>query len=88
MRASTLTSVLAFAVLTDNHPIKVSDITVAQGRLCAAEDTRGTHIGVLLEGLADGETEAPEGDVVGNIYIKYQYIDSLIFNNSIMCNVG
>ena len=35
--------------------------------MCAAEDFGWADICILLEGLADGEAEAPEGDVVGDV---------------------
>ncbi len=62
-----LTGVLALGVFADDHPVKVARASIAQGRRDAAEEFGGANIGVLLEGLADGEAEGPEGDVVWDV---------------------
>ena len=33
----------------------------------AGQDARGAHVGVLVEGLADGEPQPPQRDVVGHV---------------------
>lgn len=53
VRSAALAGVLALAVLPDDDPVEVSVLAAAQGRLGAAEDLGGAHVGVLLEGLAD-----------------------------------
>ena len=68
MAASALAGVFAFGVLADYDPVEGSAGAVAQGRCDAAQDAGGAHIGVLLEWLAEGEAETPEGDVVGDIW--------------------
>ena len=68
VRATALSGVFAFAVLTDNYPVQISCLTVAQGRLGATHNTCGTDVGVLLEWLADGEAQTPERNVIRNIY--------------------
>ncbi len=60
--------VFALGVLADNDPVEASAGAVAQGRGGAAQDAGGTHVGVLLEGLAEGEAQAPEGDVVRDVW--------------------
>lgn len=67
MRAATLAGVLALAVLTNNNPVKVTVLAVAQRRLSAAEDSCWADIGVLLEGLANGQAETPQRDVIGDV---------------------
>jgi hypothetical protein len=67
VRASALTRVLALAVLADDYPVQVAGVALAERRLGAAEDLGWSHIGVLLKGLADGEAETPEGNVIGDI---------------------
>lgn len=67
VRAAALTGVLTLAVLADDDPVEIAGVAFAQGRLRAAEDPGWSHIGVLLEGLADSQTETPEGNVVGNV---------------------
>lgn len=68
VRAPALPGVLAFAVLADDHPVQVAVVAFAEGGLRASEDAGGPDVGVLLERLADGEAEAPEGDVVGDVW--------------------
>ena len=67
VRSATLPGVLAFAVLADNHPVEVAGLALAQRRLSPAEHSGRTHVGVLLQRLADGQTETPEGDVIRDI---------------------
>jgi len=57
--AASVAGVFAFGVLADDHPVQVSDLAVAERGLSSAEDFGGAYIGVLLQGLADGEAEAP-----------------------------
>ena len=68
MRPASLPRVLAFAVLPDNHPVQVSGLAIAQRGLRTREDPSGPDVSVLLEGLADGEAQAPERDMIGDIY--------------------
>lgn len=68
MGAAALAGVFAFAVFADYDPVKVAGVTVLEGRDRAPEDAGWADVGVLLEGLADGEAEAPEGDVVRNVW--------------------
>lgn len=67
MGHSAVTSVLALGVLAYDHPVQISGVAVTQWRGGPAEDACGAHVGVLLERLAEGEAEAPEGNVVGYI---------------------
>lgn len=66
--ASTLACVFTFAVLSDDDPIKISGGSIAKRALCAFENLCRSHVGVLLEWLADGQTKAPKGDVIGYVY--------------------
>lgn len=68
VRATPLPRVLAFTVLAHNHPVETAHRAVAQGGAGAAEDPGRAHVSVLLEGLADGEPQAPEGNVIGDVY--------------------
>jgi hypothetical protein len=63
-----LSGILSFTVLANNHPVEVSNIAVAERRLCTTKNTGGAHVSILLEGLADSEAEAPKGDVIRDIY--------------------
>lgn len=69
MRPTALTGIFAFAVFADYDPVEITTSAIAEGGLCAAEDLCRAHICVLLEGLADGQSQAPEGDVVRDIYL-------------------
>jgi hypothetical protein len=66
--ASALAGVLAFGVLAHDHPVEIGGPAVAEGGGGSAEDAGWADVGVLLEGLAEGEAEAPEGDVVGDVW--------------------
>ena len=68
MRAAALAGILALGVLADDDPVEVAGVGVAEGGGDAAEDFGGADVGVLLEGLANGEPEGPERYVVGDIY--------------------
>lgn len=59
VRAASLAGVLALAVLADDDPVQVAGAAVAQRRLGATEDLCRSDVGVLLEGLADGQAESP-----------------------------
>lgn len=59
VRSAALPRVLALAVLADDDPVQVPRLAVAQRRLRSLEHFRGPHVGVLLERLADCQTEAP-----------------------------
>jgi hypothetical protein len=67
VRAAALAGVLAFAVFADDDPVEIARLAVAQRGLGALEDACWSHVGVLLEGLADGEAKTPERDVIRNI---------------------
>ena len=66
--AAALAGILALGVLAHDHPVQVGARAVSEWGSGAAEDTRGPHVGVLLERLADLEAEGPEGDVVGDVW--------------------
>lgn len=48
-----MSGVFAFAVFTHDHPVEFAGFAVTERRGGAFEDFGGTHVGVLLEGLAD-----------------------------------
>ena len=62
--------IFALAVFADDDPVQPPFFGVLlarrERRRDACEDARRPHVGVLLKGLADGEPEAPERDVVGD----------------------
>ena len=59
--------VFALGVLSDDDPIKLGPGYLPERARDAGEDAGGTHVGVLVERLADREPQAPQRDVVGNI---------------------
>lgn len=67
VRTTALTGVLAFAVLADDDPVEIASLAVSQRGLSTLEDSCWAHVGVLLEGLADGEAKTPERNVIRNI---------------------
>ncbi len=68
MRSAALAGVLALAVLADDDPVQIPRPAVAERRLRASEYLGGANIGILLERLADGQSQTPEGNVIRNIY--------------------
>jgi len=72
VRTAALTCIFAFGVFANDDPIEVARATVFERRGGAPEDFCGAHIGVLLEWLADCEAETPEGNMVWNVYGRYQ----------------
>jgi hypothetical protein len=60
VRGAAVPGVFTFGILADYHPIEVSAGAGSERGGSATEDPGRANIGVLLEGLADGETEAPE----------------------------
>ncbi len=67
MDAAADTGIFALGILADDDPVELRPGDVAQRRGDARQDAGRAHIGVLVEGLADGEPQAPERDVVGNV---------------------
>ena len=51
--STTLTGVLALAVLADDDPIKIAGLAFSQRRFCPAEYPGGADVGILLQGLAN-----------------------------------
>ncbi len=64
-----MASIFSFRVLTDDYPVKVLRMRVegVEWRSGAPEDTCWSHVSVLLEGLAEGQTETPERYVVWHV---------------------
>jgi hypothetical protein len=57
--------VLAFGVFADDHPVDRG--AARQRALDSGKHARGPHIGVLIEALADGQPQSPQGDMVGHV---------------------
>jgi len=66
--AAAVAGVFPLGVFTHDDPVEFFSVFLAGGERGgdAVEDAGGADIGVLLEGLANGEAEAPERDVVGD----------------------
>ena len=67
VRTAALTGVFALGVFADDNPVKGARLSIAERGGNAAEDFGRADVGVLLERLANGEAEAPKGDVVRNV---------------------
>ena len=59
--------ILAFRVLAHDHPVELRAGDGPQRAGDARQDAGRAHVGVLVEGLADGEPQAPQRDVVGHV---------------------
>ena len=68
MTAATVPGVFAFAVLAYDDPVEIARFAAGKWGGDATQELGGPDVCVLLEWLADGEAEAPEGYVVGYIY--------------------
>ena len=58
--------VLALAVLAHDDPVEIAFGNAGERALDPGQEARGADVGVLIEALADGEPQAPEGHVVGH----------------------
>ena len=58
--------VFPFRVLADDDPVQIPGAAVLQRTSDAGQDAGGADVGVLIESLADGETQTPQGNVVRN----------------------
>lgn len=58
--AASLTCILALGVLADDHPVQFPRRAGSKGGLGAAEDLCWSYVGILLQGLADSQSQAPE----------------------------
>ncbi|MNQ98476.1 hypothetical protein D3C85_1141690 [compost metagenome] len=65
MHPATVAGVLAFGVFADHHPIDL--VAVVQWAFYTRQHASRTHVGVLVEALADRQAQPPEGDVVRHI---------------------
>ena len=64
VRAAALTRVFALGILAHDHPVEIGRRGKFQRRIDARQHARRTHVGVLVEALADIQTQTPEGDVI------------------------
>ena len=67
VHASAHARVLALGVLAHDHPVQVLGLAALERCIDARQDARRTHVRVLVEALADLESQAPQRDVVGNV---------------------
>src|SRR5690554_5821368 len=68
MAAPALPGIFALAVLAHDDAVESAP---TQGPLDAGQQAGGADVGVLIEGLADVEAQAPEGHVVGDIRVAH-----------------
>jgi hypothetical protein len=61
--------ILAFGILAHDDPVQVFRRATLQRAVDAGQDAGRTHVGVLVEALADLQAQAPQGDVVGDVRI-------------------
>jgi hypothetical protein len=58
------TRVFPFGIFSDNDPIQIFGLDVAERPFDPRQQTRRTHVGVLVKRLADGKTQSPKGDMI------------------------
>ena len=61
--------VFSFTILADDNPVKVFGTTVLERRVYATEDAGRTYVNVLIQHITNGENEAPQGDMVRDVYM-------------------
>jgi hypothetical protein len=61
------TGVLSLRILAHDHPVKLGAPDGPERTGNAGKDARWTHVGILVKWLADGELQAPQGEVIGNV---------------------
>ena len=71
MGAPAMAGIFAFRVLPDDQPVQITDADIAQRAGDAGQDARRADIGVLVEPLADLQTQAPERNMVRNVGIAH-----------------
>jgi len=69
MASAAKTGVLTFRVFPDDNPIQVARLAVKERARDSRQKTRRPDIGVLIEAMADGQPEAPPGDMGGHLGI-------------------
>jgi hypothetical protein len=67
MHASTDSRVFAFGIFAHDNPVEFLAGHRAERRRDPGQNSGWPHVGVLVEGLADREAQAPQRDVVGNV---------------------
>lgn len=69
VRNATLSGVLSFAVLSDDHPIEIFWLleTLGKRRSSSGEDPRWADVDILIVVLSNWKNQAPKRDVIGNI---------------------
>src|SRR5260221_6862830 len=65
VHTATGAGVFAFGVLAHDDPVDA--VSVFHGAAHARQHARGSHVGVLIEALADRQAQSPERDMVGHI---------------------
>jgi hypothetical protein len=64
--------IFALGVLADDDPIEIRRLHRPQRPRDAGQKPGRADVGVLVEPLADGKAQAPEGDVVGKAGIAHR----------------
>src|SRR5688572_3578636 len=59
--------VFALGVFADDHPVELPSLHFPQRAGDARQYARRTHVGVLVERLADRQPQSPQGDVIGHV---------------------
>ena len=67
MHAPAGAGVLPFSVLAHHDPIQIARLDAAQRARHPGQQARRADVGVLIEALTDGEAQAPERDVIGDV---------------------
>ena len=67
--AAAHTGVFALGVFAHDDPVQVLRRAALEGGINAGQDAGGPHVGVLIEPLANLQPQAPQRDVVGDVWV-------------------
>lgn len=68
VRAAALAGIFTVRIFTHDHPVEILGGDARERAHDAWQNAGGADIGILVEGLADREAQAPQRHVVGNVW--------------------
>ena len=70
MNPAAIAGILPFAVLTNDHPVDL--VRALQPAVDPGQQPGRTHIGILIEALADRQAQIPERDMIRHLLTAYR----------------
>jgi hypothetical protein len=69
MGSAAMPRVFALGILANDYPVKVLTRAVPERGGSSAQDPGWANVGILLEGLTNGKSQSPQGNMVRYIFI-------------------